>query len=63
MGVIKMSTLEREELRQRIKGMEHEEQVMAIRCFPSDILCEEIRRRTESSESIIRNVHLALKGG
>ena len=46
-----MSGLEKTELADRIKAMTPEEKQLAVRLFPSDILIDEVARRSLETES------------
>ena len=56
-----MSELEKQEVISRIKGMTEEEQQLAIKIFPSEILLEEVRRREEVSRNMLSDIRKILR--
>lgn len=56
-----MSELEKQEVISRIKGMTQEEQQLAIKVFPSEVLLEEVIRRDEVSRRMLSDIRNILK--
>lgn len=51
-----MGDLEKMELADRIKAMDEEEKRLAVRFIPSDILIDEIARRSMETEKMIAGI-------
>lgn len=56
-----MSDLEKEELRCRTKGMTRDEQIITARLLPDDILWDELHRRYNAQNEMIKAVKAAIK--
>lgn len=56
-----MSGLERTELADRIKAMTPEEKQLAVRLFPSDILIDEVARRSLETERMVSTIRDLVK--
>lgn len=56
-----MSGLEKTELADRIKAMTPEEKQLAVRVFPSDILIDEVARRSLETERMVSTIRDLVK--
>lgn len=56
-----MSGLEKTELADRIKAMTSEEKQLAVRLFPSDILIDEVARRSLETERMVSTIRDLVK--
>lgn len=56
-----MSGLEKTELADRIKAMTPEEKQLAVRLFPSDILIDEVARRSLETERMVSTIRDLVK--
>lgn len=56
-----MSGLEKTELADRIKAMTLEEKQLAVRLFPSDILIDEVARRSLETERMVSTIRDLVK--
>lgn len=56
-----MSGLEKTELADRIKAMTPEEKQLAVRLFPSDILIDEVARRSLETERMVSTIRDLMK--
>lgn len=56
-----MSGLEKTELEERIKAMTPEEKQLAVRLFPSDILIDEVARRSLETERMVSTIRDLVK--
>lgn len=56
-----MSGLEKTEFADRIKAMTPEEKQLAVRLFPSDILIDEVARRSLETERMVSTIRDLVK--
>ena len=56
-----MCGLEKTELADRIKAMTPEEKQLAVRLFPSDILIDEVARRSLETERMVSTIRDLVK--
>lgn len=56
-----MSGLEKTELADRIKAMTPEEKQLVVRLFPSDILIDEVARRSLETERMVSTIRDLVK--
>lgn len=44
------------DIAERIKGMDNEEKALAVKMLPTDLLLDELKRRCNETENVVRTI-------
>lgn len=58
----KMSPMAKTEMKNVVKALDPEEQLIAIRSLPNDLLIQELQRRLESATTMLASIANILQG-